>query len=95
VITVQTTEADVRVTIPKGDVPLGRLNAFLECLRLESILCRSSLTEEEAGRLAEEIKAGWWAANRDRFIRPAGKRTLPTSPSHSISMAGCGRKMKS
>ena len=70
-ITVETTEADVRVTIPKGDVPAARLNVFLEWLRLESILCSSSLTEEEAGRLAEEIKAGWWAANKDRFIRPA------------------------
>ena len=70
-ITVETTEADVRVTIPKGDVPPGRLNTFLEWLRLESILSSSRLTEEEAGRLAEEIKAGWWAANKDRFIGPA------------------------
>lgn len=70
-ITVETTDTGVRVTIPKDEVPAERLNSFLDWLRLEAIVRRSSLTEEEAGRLAEEIKTGWWAANKDRFIKPA------------------------
>ena len=70
-ITVETTDTGVRVTIPKDEVPADRLNSFLDWLRLEAIVRRSSLTEEEAGRLAEEIKTGWWAANKARFINPA------------------------
>lgn len=70
-ITVETTDTGVRVTIPKDEVPADRLNSFLDWLRLEAIIRRNSLTEAEAGRLAEEIKTGWWAANKDRFIKPA------------------------
>lgn len=70
-ITIETTEADVRVTIPKNEVPSDRLQWFVDALRLEAILGKSHLTENEASRLADEIKAGWWAANRHRFTKPA------------------------
>lgn len=72
-ITVETTETDVRVTIPKDAVPPKQLNAFLDWLRLEEIAQRSGPTEEDADRIAEEIKAEWWTANKDRFI-PPGER---------------------
>ena len=67
-ITVEKTNTDVRVTIPKDAVPPEQLNAFLDWLRLEEIAQRSRLTEADADRLPEEIKADWWAANKDRFI---------------------------
>ena len=70
-ITVETTDASIRVTIPKDEVPADRLNSFLDWLRLEAITCRSSLAEEEAEHLAEEVKTRWWAANKDRFVKPA------------------------
>jgi hypothetical protein len=69
-ITVETTDATVRVTIPKSDVPTDRLNWFVDSLRLEAIAVRSDLTEDEASLLADDVKAGWWAANRHRFIKP-------------------------
>jgi hypothetical protein len=69
-ITVETTEAGVRVTVPKDEVPPERLNAFLDWLRFESLARQSHLTEEEADRLAEEAKADWWARNKQRFIPP-------------------------
>ena len=69
-ITVEKTDVDVRVTIPKDAVPPKQLNAFLDWLRLEEITQRSRLTEEDASRIAEEMKAEWWAANKDRFIPP-------------------------
>lgn len=69
-ITVEKTNTDVRVTIPKDAVPPEQLNAFLGWLRLEEIAQRSRLTEADANRLAEDIKADWWAANKDRFIPP-------------------------
>jgi hypothetical protein len=67
-ITVKKTDADLRVTISKDAVPPKRLNALLDWLRFEEIAQRSELTETEADRLADEMKAGWWAANKDRFI---------------------------
>jgi len=70
-ITVETTDATVRVTIPRSEVPADRLNWFVDSLRLEVIARKSHLTEDEASRLADEIKTGWWAANRHRFIKPA------------------------
>jgi len=69
-ITVEKTDADVRVTIPKDSVPPRRLNALLDWLRLEEIVQRSHLTEADADRIADEIKADWWAANQHRFIAP-------------------------
>ena len=69
-IVVEQTETDVRVTIPKNAVPPKQLNAFLDWLRLEEIAQRSALTEEEADRMAEESKAGWWAVNKEKFIPP-------------------------
>jgi hypothetical protein len=69
-ITMEKTNTDVRVTIPKDAVPPKQLNAFLDWLRLEEIAQRSRLTEKEADRLAEETKADWWAANKEKFIPP-------------------------
>lgn len=69
-ITVETTDAGVRVTVPKDEVPPERLNAFLDWLRFESLALRSHLTEMEADCLAEEVKADWWARNKHRFIPP-------------------------
>lgn len=68
-ITVETTETAVLVTIPKSEVPADRLNSFLDWLRLEAVARRSSLTEDEAERMAEKLKADWWAANKGRFIK--------------------------
>ena len=70
-ITVETTDASVCVTIPKSEVPTDRLNWFVDALRLEAIARKSHLSEDEASHLADEIKAGWWVANRHRFIKPA------------------------
>ncbi len=46
-ITVETTDAKVRVTIPKNEVPTERVNWFIDSLRLEAIAGKSHLTENE------------------------------------------------
>jgi hypothetical protein len=69
-ITVEKTNTDLRVTIPKDAVPPKRLNALLDWLRLEEIAHRSRLSEADANRIADEIKAGWWTANQAAFIPP-------------------------
>ena len=70
-ITVETTDATVCVTIPRCEVPADRLNWFVDSLRLEAIARQSQLAEDEVAHLADVIKMGWWAANRDRFIKTA------------------------
>ena len=72
-ITVENTPTDVRVTISKDAVPPKRLNALLDWLRLEEVVQRCRLTEADADLIANEIKASWWVANKDRFI-PPGER---------------------
>jgi hypothetical protein len=69
-ITVETTDTAVKVTIPKDSVPPKQLNEFLDWLRLEEIVQRSHLTDADADRIANQIKGEWWAANKDRFIPP-------------------------
>ena len=70
-ITVEATDAGMRVTIPKDEVPPERVNSFVDWLRLEAVARQSALTEADADRLAEEIKADWWTKNKGRFIPPA------------------------
>jgi len=72
-ITVEKTTTELRVTIPNDAVPPKRLNALLDWLRLEELVQRSRLTDADADRIANEVKAGWWAANKDRFI-PANEQ---------------------
>jgi hypothetical protein len=47
-----------------GEHVAARLNSFLDWLRLEAIATRSRLREADADRLAEDVKAGWWGANK-------------------------------
>ncbi len=56
-ITVEKTETNVRVIIPKNALPEKQLNALLDWLRLEEIVQRSRLSEQEAERLAEDVKS--------------------------------------
>ena len=67
-ITVEKTTTELRVTIPNDAVPPKRLSALLDWLRLEELVQHSRLTETEADRIADEIKVGWWATNKNRFI---------------------------
>jgi hypothetical protein len=61
----ETTDTAVRVTIPKDAVRPKQLNKLLDWLRLEEIVQRSRLTEEDADRIADQIKAEWWAARAE------------------------------
>jgi len=54
---------------PKELVSSSYVQEFLERLRLEAILEKSQLTEEQAWELSEEIKAEWWKKNKDKFLK--------------------------
>ena len=68
VITVESTDSEFRVTIPKAEISEKLLNDWINWLRLDHLASKSQMTESEADEIAEQIKADWWTANKDRLI---------------------------
>jgi hypothetical protein len=70
-ITVEATEKEIHVTIPRDEVDAQGLDAMLRWLEFDGITRTSKMTADEAMRLAEDSKAGWWEQNQHRFL-PTG-----------------------
>jgi hypothetical protein len=70
-IAVKAEKDHLEVSISTAGMTPEEISEFVSWLRVESILQRSKLTEEEAWKLSEEVKADWWQANEHRF-RPQG-----------------------
>ena len=71
-IAVKADKDRVEISFPTEGMSPEEVNNFVSWLRVEGIVCRSKLTDESAWKLAEEIKADWWQANKHRFI-PQGE----------------------
>ena len=69
-ITVESTESEIHVTIPRDTVDEQSLDTVLRWLEFDGIARTSKMTGDEAFRLSEESKAGWWEQNRHRFLPP-------------------------
>ena len=54
---------------PKQLVSSGYVQEFLDRLRLETIIEKSQLSEEEAWKMSEDIKQQWWQKNKDKFLK--------------------------
>ena len=54
---------------PKQLASSDYVQQFLERLRLETIIEKSKLTEEQAWELSEEIKQEWWRKNKEKFFK--------------------------
>ncbi len=67
-ITIESTEDEVLVSIPRGEVDPVRLEQLLRPFLLEAALSGSRLRDEEAEAMAEEMKESWWRENRSRFL---------------------------
>ncbi len=67
-ITIESTEKEIRVSIPRDEVDPVQLERMLRPFRLENALSDGTLSEEDADRMAEEMKAKWWDENRHRFL---------------------------
>jgi hypothetical protein len=59
----------VRMTFSTDGMSPRQVNDFVTWLRVEGIARRSKLTEAVAWQLSEELKAGWWVQNQQRFCK--------------------------
>ena len=69
-ITVDSTDKEIHVTIPRGVVDESSLDAMLRWLEFDAIARTSQMTEAQA----DALKADWWAQNCSRFIPPEARQ---------------------
>lgn len=54
---------------PKQFFSTDYVQKFLERLRLEAIVEKSMLTEEQAWELSEQLKQEWWQKNQAKLLK--------------------------
>ena len=69
-ITVESDEREIRVTIPHGDLDVAQVEAILRPFRFASLVAESRMSKAEAMQIAEDSKADWWEKNQNRFAPP-------------------------
>ena len=69
-ITVESNDDAIRVTIPRGELDLAQVEAILRPFRFTSLIADSQMSKAEAMQIAEDSKADWWARNGGRFAPP-------------------------
>ena len=69
-ITVESNDREIRVTIPRGELEIAQVEAILRPFRFTSLVARSQMSKAEALQIAEDSKADWWARNERRFAPP-------------------------
>ncbi len=67
-ITIESTQSEIRVSIPRAEVDPVRLEQLLRPLRLEAAVSDSRMTDDKAEQMAEEMKEWWWKENQHRFL---------------------------
>ena len=65
-IAVAADEKEICVRIPTAEMSAEEVRSLVDWLRVEIILRQSRLTEDDAWKLSEELKADWWARNQHR-----------------------------
>jgi hypothetical protein len=70
-IAVKAEKDRLEISIPTEGMSPEEISDFVSWLRVESVARRSKLTPDAAWKLSEDIKAGWWQTNEQRF-RPQG-----------------------
>jgi len=68
VVNLQFENQQVVLSFPQELLAMDYVQTFLERLRLESLLEKSQMTEEQAFSLSEEIKENWWNQNKQNIL---------------------------
>ena len=66
-IDIKADKGTIQITVPTDGMSAEQVNDFITWLRVEAITRRSKLTPSAAWQLSEDIKAGWWDRNKQRF----------------------------
>lgn len=66
-ITVEATDTETRVIIPRGELDPAQIEAILCPFQFTSLVSGSQMSKAEAMKLADESEADWWAKNEHRF----------------------------
>lgn len=57
------------ISFPESLVDQSYVEKFLDYLRYAEISSKSTLSEEDAMRLSEELKSSWWQENKDDILK--------------------------
>jgi len=66
-VSVETVKDEIRVSIPTNGMSQDAVSSLVGWLRAEVVARQSSLTEEKAWQLAEDVKSDWWKQNQARY----------------------------
>ena len=69
-ITVDSDDTAIRVTIPRGELEISQVEAILRPFRFTALIAGTQMAKAEAVQIAEDSKADWWAKNERRFAPP-------------------------
>lgn len=67
-IQINSTATDVVINIPKSALAPETVLRILERFRFEELIQKADF-QEDIEDIGEEIKAGWWQRNRDKYLR--------------------------
>ena len=87
-ITVESTEDAIHVTIPRGEMDHDQVEAIIRPLRFQSLVSGSKMTREEAVRMAEDSKESWWRKNEGKLGLPEGP-----VPDSSLNLEGVSKEV--
>ena len=65
---IERTSSEIIIRLP-ANVDTSGLQRLIDYLTYQEATAQSTATQEAVDALANEVKAGWWANNRDRLIR--------------------------
>jgi hypothetical protein len=65
---IERTASEIIIRLP-ANVDTSGLQRLIDYLTYQEATVQSTATQDAVDALASEVKAGWWAKNRDRLIR--------------------------
>jgi len=65
---IERTNNEVIIHLP-SDVDIEGVQKMVDYLSYKEATSKSKAKQSEVDKLAKEVKSGWWAKNRNRFIK--------------------------
>lgn len=69
-ITRENNEVIIRIPEQESSINVRELQALLDYIVYRRIVSKSKATQMQIDQLARDVNSSWWAANKDRFLKP-------------------------